>query len=110
MSQMMNRIKGLKAHQKNGFMIRILEIYNPYPHLKVAEKWIQKFNNELKRVEEPPVVMVVPVYAAFKGREKQLLWIDRLHPNARGYETIAKELEKTGYAPLLKKKFSGLRR
>ncbi|GGK32253.1 spore germination lipase LipC [Caldalkalibacillus thermarum] len=109
MSHIMTMISTLKKDQKQGYIIRLLEIYNPYPHLKVAEKWIKKFNQELKRFEEQPTVKVIPVYKAFKGREGQVLWIDRLHPNAKGYEVIAEELDKAGYYPLLKKKSDGLK-
>jgi lysophospholipase L1-like esterase len=40
------------------------------------------------------------VYHAFLGREKELLFLDGIHPNPKGYKVIAEQMHQLGYVPL----------
>jgi lysophospholipase L1-like esterase len=46
-------------------------------------------------------IAVTNLYTAFKGNEDELLSFDRVHPNPKGYQVIADELDELGYSPVL---------
>lgn len=92
-------IKSLKEGETD-YLIRLLNLYNPYPGVADAAYWITKFNQGLLRFEEQQV-KVVDIYRPFKGMEKTYISLDGLHPNGKGHSLIAKQLNESGYAPLL---------
>jgi lysophospholipase L1-like esterase len=102
MIKLLNTIKQLKFKKNNPYIVRLVDIYNPYPNISISEKWIQSFNNQLKSFEESNIRMT-NTYLAFYNKEKQLLAFDRLHPNGEGYQLIAEELNKLGYDPIRSK-------
>ncbi|WP_077735694.1 GDSL-type esterase/lipase family protein [Bacillus sonorensis] len=99
-SNMLEKINEIKGEKDGCYVIRLLNLYNPFPHIELADKWITGFNRHLKQLESPPHVKVIDTYAVFKGREKELLSFDRVHPNSRGYEAMAEKLREAGYGPL----------
>ncbi|WP_202080106.1 GDSL-type esterase/lipase family protein [Caldalkalibacillus salinus] len=96
LESMLEQIDHLKRKQKKRYIIRLVDLYNPYPGSALADKWIRRFNKELRSFEGGHI-KVTDVYHAFKGREKELLFLDHLHPNAEGYQVIANELHHLGY-------------
>jgi lysophospholipase L1-like esterase len=96
--QVIAQIKKIKRG-KQDYIIRLINVYNPYPKLAVAEHWVQTFNQGLLRFEDRQV-KVVDVFHMFKGKEKSFLSLDGLHPNGKGYALIARQLHLSGCDPL----------
>lgn len=99
-SGMLEKIRDIKGDKDTRYLVRLLNLYNPFPSIELADKWISGFNRHLKQLESAPQIKVIDTYAVFKGREKEYLSIDRVHPNSRGYEAMAEKLRAAGYGPL----------
>ncbi|MCY7834663.1 GDSL-type esterase/lipase family protein [Bacillus haynesii] len=99
-SGMLEKIRDIKGEKDTRYLVRLLNLYNPFPSIELADKWISGFNRHLKQLESAPQIKVIDTYAVFKGREKEYLSIDRVHPNSRGYEAMAEKLRAAGYGPL----------
>nr|MDF9459866.1 GDSL-type esterase/lipase family protein [Bacillus pumilus] len=69
-----------------------MNLYNPFPQIPIAERWLQQYNHQLRLLAANPHVEVVDVYRAFEGHERDYLSIDQFHPNHKGYEAMAKAL------------------
>jgi lysophospholipase L1-like esterase len=93
-------INTLKNDSVNPYIIRLIDLYNPFPENPLAEKWIKKFNLHLKNFVKVPYISVVQIDRVFKGHETDYLSIDGIHPNDRGYEKIAEALHHLGYGEL----------
>jgi lysophospholipase L1-like esterase len=93
-------INTLKNDSVNPYIIRLIDLYNPFPENPLAEKWIKKFNLQLKNFVKVPYISVVQIDRVFKGHETDYLSIDGIHPNDRGYEKIAEALHYSGYGEL----------
>lgn len=100
-SEILKEIREIKADPKakNPYIIRMLDIYNPFSELPLAAKWVQGMNAHLRSLTSS-TIRITNLYAAFKGREKELLSADKIHPNPQGYQVIAEELNRLGYSPL----------
>lgn len=92
-------IRRLKSSRR-PYMIREVDLYNPFPSLPEANQWVNRFNQHLESFEDENL-KVANIYHLFQRRENELLSIDRFHPNARGYALIAEELHKQDYKPLV---------
>ena len=99
-SGMLEKIGDIKGDKDTRYLVRLLNLYNPFPSIELADRWISGFNMHLKQLESAPQIKVIDTYAVFKGREKEYLSIDRVHPNSRGYEAMAEKLRAAGYGPL----------
>ncbi|MED2942555.1 GDSL-type esterase/lipase family protein [Bacillus swezeyi] len=99
-SDMLARIEEIKGAEHSNFIVRLLNLYNPFPNIELAEKWISGFNRHLKQLETAPQIKVIDTYAVFKGHEREYLSFDQVHPNGRGYEAMAEKLRAAGYGPL----------
>ncbi|WP_342689460.1 spore gernimation protein [Bacillus pumilus] len=83
------------AHIKRGqqpYCVYLMNLYNPFPQIPIAEWWLQQYNHQLRLLAANPHVEVVDVYRAFEGHERDYLSIDQFHPNHKGYEAMAKAL------------------
>ncbi|MDP4097598.1 GDSL-type esterase/lipase family protein [Paenibacillus sp. P96] len=89
----------IKASSRAPFLIRFVGLYNPFPEVAEAAVGIRSFNAFLSSMNAP-YFRVAHTYSSFKGRERQLLSSDRVHPNGRGYRVIAAQLDKLGFYPL----------
>jgi lysophospholipase L1-like esterase len=101
-STILNEIKQIKISNEDSrgpLIVRIVDLYNPFQELELANKWVTLFNRHLKTFANGRVA-VTNLYDAFKGNEENLLSFDKIHPNPNGYQVIAKELNKLGYSPL----------
>ncbi|KZE66064.1 hypothetical protein AWM68_06725 [Fictibacillus phosphorivorans] len=87
----------LKKNDKEPFIIRICTLYNPYFKWSKAIEWVNLFNNHIKSYESLPNVRVADLYQVFKGREKELVSFDSVHPNKNGYQVIAVSLFELGF-------------
>ncbi|RED51949.1 GDSL-type esterase/lipase family protein [Cohnella lupini] len=91
-------IRQLKAGG-GPYLVRAVDLYNPSPSLQEGNLWIRRFNSNLESLQDG-YMRVANIFDAFQGRERELLAIDRFHPNGRGYAVIAEELNRQGYRPL----------
>lgn len=80
-------------------LIRLVELYNPYPFLPDANTWVERFNRQLRQLENRSI-RVARIYDRFLGREHGLIALDGLHPNSRGHAVIARQLAALGYGEL----------
>ena len=100
-SGMLEKIREIKGEKDTRYLVRLLNLYNPFPSIELADKWISgSFNRHLKQLESAPQIKVIDTYAVFKGREKEYLSIDRVHPSSRGYEAMSEKLRAAGYGRL----------
>ncbi|MFC5469999.1 GDSL-type esterase/lipase family protein [Cohnella suwonensis] len=95
---MLEAIRQLKVGQRD-YLIRLVDLYNPSPAMPESSVWIRRFNAQLDNLQDA-TVRVANIYDAFSGRERELLFFDRFHPNSRGYAVIADALDRLGYGPL----------
>ena len=77
-------------------MIRIVNLYNPIPTIPFSDYWVKQFNRHIDKCSTGQFVRVANVFPVFKGREKQLLAADCIHPNMEGHKEISNVLMKTG--------------
>ncbi|MGF7048664.1 lysophospholipase L1-like esterase [Paenibacillus sp. DS2015] len=95
-------IKGLHQIKRNGnqrYIIRVIGLYNPLPQIEEASYYVQRFNQYIERFQSA-TLEVANIYPLFYGRERELLSLDHIHPNSRGYRIIADQLNRLGYRPL----------
>ncbi|MCA1055391.1 GDSL-type esterase/lipase family protein [Rossellomorea aquimaris] len=78
--------------------ILVIGLYNPYPDRDSDEieayvdDWNQTIMNEVKKHGNVKYVSTNPL---FKGKKKESVFHDSLHPNGKGYEIMAKQIMKT---------------
>lgn len=96
--QIVNHLYQIKSSQRTPFIIRMVGVYNPFPN-REAGLYARQYNSFLASLGGPNY-RVADVYPAFEGNERELLFLDRIHPNSRGYRIIAQRLDRLGYLPL----------
>lgn len=89
--RMLETIRDIKGKAAERNLIILVGLYNPLPLMAEAGVWVRKFNDYLRQLTSSSV-RVVDVYDAFVGRERELLYSDHIHPNAKGYAVIAKQI------------------
>lgn len=90
-SKMIQEIAQIKRGQQ-PYCVYLMNLYNPFPQIPIAGRWLQQYNHQLRLLAANPYVEVVDVYRAFEGHERDYLSIDQFHPNHKGYEAMAKAL------------------
>ncbi|MCM2997300.1 GDSL-type esterase/lipase family protein [Paenibacillus cellulositrophicus] len=98
-SGVLRTINQLKGGGQRPYIIRAVGLYNPYPQVEEAGYWVQQYNRFLNGYAGGNLG-VANIYGSFQGRERELLSLDHLHPNGRGYRVIAEQLNALGYRPL----------
>lgn len=98
-SNIMGKIYKLKSDATDPYIIRIVGLYNPYPQISEATDWVQQFNRHASQYSNY-VCGFANIYPAFAGNEREFLSLDHLHPNGRGYRSIAEHLNALGYGRL----------
>ncbi len=98
-----NIVADINAIKSNSpvcsYFIRIIGLYNPYPHLPYSDYWVQQVNHILDSFTSSSV-KIVHIYPTFQQHGKKLLSFGGIHPNENGYHVIAEQLAKSGYFPL----------
>jgi lysophospholipase L1-like esterase len=92
-------IERLKQERKSPYIIRMIELYNPFPYMPEGAVWVQRFNQNIRRLENGRI-RVARIYKAFLHREPELIALDGLHPNSRGHAVIASKVAELGYGHL----------
>ena len=98
-SEIMGMLWQLKMGSRNPYIIRIVGLYNPYPRLNEATDWVMQFNRYASQYYTRNCGFA-SIYNSFAGNEEELLSIDHIHPNKRGYYVIAERLNTMGYGML----------
>jgi uncharacterized protein (TIGR01732 family) len=101
-ANIIDKIHALNPPQNHTYIIRLLNLYNPFPDIPEADSWIQDFNTHLAMFSKMPHIGVVDIYHPFAGRQRELLSIDKIHPNPIGYKIMAEATYQLGYDHLLK--------
>ncbi len=97
--QIVHALYQIKSGKREPFIIRMVGLYNPLPGVREAGIYVRQYNSFLATLGGPNY-RVANIYPAFEGNERELLSLDRVHPNSRGYRVIAEELNRLGYSPL----------
>lgn len=93
----MKKIIDVKHHSNSPYIIRLTNLYNPFPNDRLAVKWITKFNLHLKGFQRSPFISIAKIDKVFQGHETEYLSRDGIHPNDLGYEKMAEALDRLGY-------------
>jgi lysophospholipase L1-like esterase len=97
--QILITIERIKAERPNRYIIRSVDLYNPIFQLPEADAIVRQFNHNILALQGP-LFRVADVFPLFKGKERELLSFDRIHPNAWGYRLMADQVYHLGYSPL----------
>lgn len=95
-SKLLKRINEIKRDCGHKYVITIVNLYNPFPDIQLAKKWISKFNHHIKNSEKYLGVRVADVYSAFLSNEQEYLSCDNVHPNDKGYLVITETIQNLG--------------
>lgn len=98
--EIMNQIHQLKKSSAKPYIIRIVNLYNPFPNEPIAAKWIKRFNQQLKTFVVKNTIAIVQIDKIFKDYETEYLALDGIHPNDIGHERIAESIHRLGYGEL----------
>lgn len=109
LQMILRRIVFLKKISPFPYLIRMVDIYNPFPEFPALDRWIRQFNEALYRWEQMiPHFKVARVYSAFRRSLASIYSFDGIHPNNTGYEIIARELRRLGVPEIaMRKKEAG---
>ncbi|WP_436853423.1 GDSL-type esterase/lipase family protein [Bacillus altitudinis] len=91
-SKMVQEIAMIKRGQHQPYCVYLLNLYNPFPEIPIAERWLKQYNHHLRQLATNPHVEVVDIYGVFEGHQSAYLSIDQFHPNHKGYEAMAEAL------------------
>ncbi|MGZ9698975.1 GDSL-type esterase/lipase family protein [Bacillus safensis] len=91
-SKMIQEIAQIKRGQHEPYCVYLMNLYNPFPQIPIAGRWLQQYNQQLRLLTANPHVEVVDVYKGFEGHERAYLSIDQFHPNPKGYDAMAEAL------------------
>ncbi|MFS1512877.1 GDSL-type esterase/lipase family protein [Chengkuizengella sp. SCS-71B] len=92
-------IHRIKRYDRKNYILRGMNLYNPFPNTAGTEAWVRRFNQHIQSFEGKNI-RIANIYPIFVGREKELLSSDKFHPNGKGYYLMAQSLNELGYYPL----------
>lgn len=99
-SKIIKRVIVLKQASEKPYLIRLVNLYNPFPDEMMADNWIKNFNRLPKDFSLKMNVKYVQIEKVIGGSEKEYIALDGIHPNDIGYERIAESLHHLGYDEL----------
>ncbi|MBS4201268.1 spore gernimation protein [Bacillus sp. FJAT-49732] len=89
-----------RLDKQEHYMIRLTNLYNPFPDIPIAEAGIKEYNSMIQSFSSEKNVKVADIYSIFKRKEKVLLSHGGIHPNSKGYYQMALAISRLGYSPL----------
>ncbi|SFA91052.1 MULTISPECIES: GDSL-type esterase/lipase family protein [unclassified Bacillus (in: firmicutes)] len=100
MKKILENITNIKKHCHHPYIVRVLNLYNPFPNIPLADEGVRRFNRLLKGFSNGDTIIVADIYKIFKNNEGDFLSIDGVHPNDNGYERMAEKIHRLGYGGL----------
>ncbi|MBP2001435.1 lysophospholipase L1-like esterase [Paenibacillus shirakamiensis] len=92
-------VQKIKAGSTSPYAIRVVGLYNPFPQIQEGSEWVRQFNAFASGFSNKNFAFA-DISGAFAAQGRELLFWDGVHPNGRGYRTIAGQLDKLGFKPL----------
>ncbi|MNS36069.1 Spore germination lipase LipC [compost metagenome] len=92
-------IYDIKESSRSPYILRVVGLYNPYPQVREANSWVSSFNRYAVQYSNR-VYGFADIFPAFADHGRELLSIDQVHPNGRGYRIMAEQLNRLGYGYL----------
>ncbi len=99
-SSIITILNELVSKYEGPFIIRLTNLYNPFPQVTQVDTWVQKFNEHLQKFSSISNLKVANIYSIFENDTENLLSTDGIHPNRKGYEQMARAVYNLGYNPL----------
>lgn len=98
--ELVERIYNIKREAKQPYIIRTINLYNPFPEYEIVDRWVRMFNAHVESCfSKLPNSKIADAYSLFKGHEHE--WLKGVHPNEAGYFQMAKAINRLGYSPLI---------
>lgn len=92
-------IYDIKGSSRRPYIVRVVGLYNPFPQVREANSWVYSFNRYAAQYSNG-IYGFADIFPAFAERGRELLSIDQVHPNGRGYRVITEQLNRLGYGLL----------
>lgn len=87
----MRFIAAIKGDQAAPYLILLITLYNPIPMIEESKYWVSKLNEHIESIKSPRLQFVT-IYQDYLGREEELISEDHVHPNALGYQIMARRV------------------
>ncbi|CAM4445491.1 SGNH/GDSL hydrolase family protein [Paenibacillus tarimensis] len=95
------QLTGVKNGTGASRIVRIANLYNPFPGHPVAVRWVARFNTYIQECAKGHHnLAVADLHRLVSGNVNRVLAPDRVHLNARGYQLMAEQFDRLGYKPL----------
>lgn len=101
MSHIICSVDALMDDGHHPYIIRIANVYNPFPNDALAKKWVGKFNQFLHTFHNECNIKMIDIYTLFQSEREKLLTPDHVHPNDRGHQRIAEAFYQSGYGRMI---------
>ncbi|WP_433945017.1 GDSL-type esterase/lipase family protein [Paenibacillus sp. SN-8-1] len=92
-------IYDIKESSRSPYILRVVGLYNPFPQISEGNSWVSSFNRYAAQYSNR-VYGFADIFPVFAVRGRELLSIDQVHPNSRGYRIMAEQLNGLGYGVL----------
>ncbi|WP_068613012.1 GDSL-type esterase/lipase family protein [Paenibacillus tuaregi] len=92
-------VYGIKEGSRSRYILRVVGLYNPHPEVREGDAWVTQFNRYAAQFSNQ-VYGFADIFPIFTRRGRELLSIDQVHPNGRGYKVMAEQLHRLGYGYL----------
>lgn len=91
MKMIIATIESTKGYTQSPYLIQLIGLYNPYPEIPYSAYWIHQFNQVLHSMSSQHI-QYVDLQSIFSYYGKDVLFLNHIHPNARGHYLIAQQL------------------
>ncbi len=95
-ASILSELKQMHVSSGKPYILRVLNLYNPFPAFPETGYWVAKFNKVWHDFADERV-KIVDLHLAFQKRTDELIGEDMVHPNAAGYRLMAEAADACGY-------------